>query len=89
MNSLQSLAIKGNPLAQDTIYRQAVIAFVPSLIYVDFSMIMEEEVYYYSPTVPLVFICVCHFLGTFVHIVKFYYLIPRPLLVRIDVCMPP
>jgi hypothetical protein len=44
VSSLQSLAVKGNPLAQDTIYRQAVIAFIPSLIYIDFSMIMEEEV---------------------------------------------
>lgn len=44
MSSLQSLAIKGNPLAQDELYRLATVAFVPSLIYVDFSMIMEEEV---------------------------------------------
>lgn len=44
MSSLQSLAIKGNPLAQDESYRLATVAFVPSLIYVDFSMIMEEEV---------------------------------------------
>ena len=41
---LQSLALAGNPLASQEHYQHYVIAFVPSLVYLDFRMVMEEEV---------------------------------------------
>lgn len=41
---LQSLALAGNPLASQEHYVHYVIAFVPSLVYLDFRMVMEEEV---------------------------------------------
>ena len=38
------LALKGNPLAEEEDYLMYVIAYIPSLIYVDFRIIREEEV---------------------------------------------
>lgn len=43
-SGLQSLALAGNPLAGEEHYQSYVIAFVPSLVYLDFRMVMEEEV---------------------------------------------
>ena len=43
-SQLQSLALAGNPLAGEEHYQSYVIAFVPSLVYLDFRMVLEEEV---------------------------------------------
>ena len=41
---LQSLALKGNPLASSEDYEHFVIAYIPSLHYLDFRMILDAEV---------------------------------------------
>ena len=43
--SLQSLCLSGNPLTSDpTSYQHYALAFLPSLVYLDFSMVFTEEV---------------------------------------------
>lgn len=42
--ALQSLTLRGNPLASETGYPGFVMAYVPSLVYLDFCMVMEPEV---------------------------------------------
>ena len=44
LSSLQSLTLAGNPLTSDPSYQQYTLAFIPSLIYLDFAMIFPEEV---------------------------------------------
>lgn len=43
-SKLQTLSLKGNPLATNASYHSFVIAYIPSLVYLDFRMIMDEEV---------------------------------------------
>lgn len=45
-SKLQMLALKGNPLSLQSDYSSYVIAFIPSLIYIDFRIIREDEVRY-------------------------------------------
>jgi Leucine-rich repeat (LRR) protein len=44
LSALQSLSLSGNPLATDPSYQHYCIAFLPSLVYLDYSMIFPEQV---------------------------------------------
>ena len=41
---LQSVALKGNPFASNEHYEHYAIAYIPSLHYLDFRMILDAEV---------------------------------------------
>lgn len=41
---LQSLCLAGNPLASEDGYQHFAIAFIPSLVFLDFKMIFTEKV---------------------------------------------
>lgn len=45
---LQALSLKGNPLSLADNYRAYVTAYIPSLVYADFRIIMKEEVNLFS-----------------------------------------
>lgn len=42
--ALQSLTLRGNPLASEEGYPSFVMAYIPSLVYLDFCMIIDPEV---------------------------------------------
>ena len=44
LSALQSLTLSGNPLTSDPHYTHYTLAFLPSLVYLDFHMIFPEEV---------------------------------------------
>ncbi len=48
---LQTLCIKGNPVVSSDDFHSFTISFIPSLVYLDFRMIMEEEVRWIVTTV--------------------------------------
>ncbi len=41
---LQTLALKGNPLAEHSDYVSHVVAFIPSVVYIDFRIVTQDEV---------------------------------------------
>lgn len=43
-SNLQMLALKGNPISCSESYHSFVITHIPSLVYLDYKRIMEEEV---------------------------------------------
>lgn len=43
-SKLQSLTLRGNPLCDDPNYRAYVMAYLPSVIYLDYKILMTTEV---------------------------------------------